>query len=70
MMKSFAAAITLGAASASNSMNLKFVSHMVDYGLAINSMGEFKTRFDYFRTLDKLIEEHNANIHIFKLGHN
>ena len=51
-MKSFAAAITLGAATAMNSMELKYMNHLARFGKNLESVDEFTTRLVYFSTLD------------------
>ena len=69
-MKSFAVAITLGAATAMNSMELKYMNHLAQFGKNLESVDEFATRLVYFSTLDQFIEDHNAGEHNFTLGHN
>jgi len=36
----------------------------------MDGIDEFKTRLEYFSTLDKFIEEENAKGHNYTLGHN
>ena len=69
-MKSFAAAITFGAVTAMNSMELKYMNHLAKFGRSLESVNEFATRLVYFSTLDQFIEDHNAGEHNFTLGHN
>ena len=69
-MKSFAAAITLGAASAMKPMELKFMNHLAHFGITLESIEDFTARLVYFSTLDQFIEDHNAGEQNFKLGHN
>ena len=64
-MKSFAAATTLGAASATKPIAMKFMNHLVKFGKIIDSVEEFNTRLAYFSTLDQFIDEHNAGEHSF-----
>ena len=69
-MKSFAAAITIGAVSALDVMELKYMQHLAKFGKNMGSVEEFNQRLVYFSTLDQYIEEHNAEGHSYTLGHN
>ena len=69
-MKAFAAAVTLGAVSALDVMELKYMQHLAKFGKNMGSVEEFNKRLVYFGTLDQYIEEHNAEGHNYTLGHN
>ena len=71
-MRTFAAAITLGAASAIDVdvMSLKYMNYMAKFGKNMEDLGEFSKRLSNFSKLDKFIEEENAQGHSFTLGHN
>ena len=69
-MKSFAAAILIGATSAVSTVEIKFMKHLTKFGKTLESTEEFQQRLAYFNTLDQFIEEHNAGDHSFQLGHN
>ena len=69
-MKSFAAAILIGAASAMSPIEMKFMKHLAKFGKTLETIEEFEQRLVYFSTLDQFIEEHNAGDHSFQLGHN
>ena len=69
-MKTFAAAVTLGAASALTTTELKYMNHLAQFGKNMGSIEEFNTRLNYFEALDQFIEEHNAEGHSYTLGHN
>jgi len=69
-MKAFAAAVTLGVASAIDVMELKYMNHLAKFGKMVDSLEEFAERLEFFRDLDNKIEEHNAGSHNFTLGHN
>jgi len=51
-MKSFAAAIILGAASAIDIDELKYMAHLAQFGKTVKSVEEFAERLVYFKTLD------------------
>ena len=70
-MKAFHySALTFGVACALDSAQLKYLDYLAKYGKLIESMEDFNERLGYFGTLDRYIEEHNAEDHSFKLGHN
>ena len=69
-MKAFAAAVTLGAASALSAVELKYMNHLAQFGKNLADVEEFNTRLVYFSVLDQYIEEHNAEGHSYTLGHN
>jgi len=69
-MNAFAAAVTLGAASALSAVELKYMNHLAEFGKNMSSIEEFNTRLVYFETLDQYIENHNAGSHNYSLGHN
>ena len=69
-MKSFAAAILIGAASAVSPIEMKFMKHLAKFGKTLETIAEFEQRLVYFSTLDQFIEDHNAGEHNFTLGHN
>ena len=69
-MKSFAAAITIGAVSALDATELKYMQHLAKFGKNLGNVEEFNRRLSYFSTLDQFIEEHNAEGHNYTLGHN
>ena len=67
-MKYFGAVITLGACYAFD--DLKYMNYLSQFGKNILDVGEFSIRTELFNTLDKFIEEHNAEGHNYTLGHN
>ena len=69
-MKTFAAAVTLGAASALTTTELKYMNHLAQFGKNMGSIEEFNARHSVFASLDQFIEEHNAEGHNYVLGHN
>ena len=69
-MKYFAAAITLGAASALDAMQLKYMNYLAQYGKQLADIEEFHTRLVLFSAHDQFIEERNAEGHSYTLGHN
>ena len=69
-MKAFAAAATIGAASAIDVMTLKYMNHLAKFGKIIKDIEEFEQRFGHFAKFDKFVEEHNAEGHNYTVGHN
>merc|ERR1711934_1042907 len=62
-MKAFAAAATIGAASAIDVMTLKYMNHLAKFGKIIKDIEEFEQRFGHFAKFDKFVEEHNPEGH-------
>jgi cathepsin L len=69
-MKTFAAALFIGAVSAVSEVELKYINHLAKFGKNLADKEEFNTRLSYFAVLDEVIEEHNAEGHNYTLGHN
>ena len=69
-MKTFAAAVTLGVASAFTPMEFKYMQHLAKFGKNMASVEEFNQRMAIFGDLDKFIEEHKAEGHNYTLGRN
>ena len=69
-MKIFGAAVTLSTAFALNSGELKYMNYMASFGKEIANMDEFRDRLALFNAVDLQIEEHNAGVHSYTLGHN
>ena len=69
-MKAFAAAATIGAASAIDVMTLKYMNHLAKFGKIIKDVEEFEERFGHFAKFDEFVTEHNAEGHNYTVGHN
>ena len=69
-MKTFAAALLLGAASAVTTSELSYMNHLAKFGRAIASSEEFDMRHARFQEVDEFIRESNAVEKNFTLGHN
>ena len=69
-MKTFAAAVTLGVASALNTTELKYMNYLAQFGKNMASLEEFNLRQSFFAAVDQFIEEHNAEGHNYTVGHN
>jgi len=70
MMKSFVAAGIVGAASALSTVELKYMNYLAEHGKHVANAEEFNARIELFDTVDRMIEEHNAEGHNYELGHN
>ena len=69
-MKSFALALTFGAASALHQIELKYMNYLAQFGKTMNDMEEFETRLEYFAATDFDVEEINAGNNTWTAGHN
>jgi len=70
-MKTFAAALMIGAATAAvTSTELKYMNHLAKYGRNIADSNEFNIRLARFNEMDSLYEASNATEKNFTLGHN
>ena len=69
-MKSFALALTFGAASAIHQMELKYMNYLANFGKTINDLQEFETRLGHFTATDVDIEEINSQGNTWTAGHN
>ena len=69
-MKTFAAALMVGAASALTTSELSYMNHLAKFGRQIASAEEFDMRHANFKRMDDLIRESNAVEKNFTLGHN
>lgn len=67
-MKTFFAALC--AASASASINVKFMDHIVKMGHQYDTVEEYTMRRNIFEEIDAFIELHNQTNASFTLGHN
>ena len=69
-MKTFAAALMIGAASALTTSELSYMNHLAKFGRQIVDAEEFEMRHANFKRMDDLIRESNAVEKNFTLGHN
>ena len=69
-MKVFAAAATLGAASALQTVELKYMNYLASFNKKVDSASEFNTRLVQFTIADEFITESNAQGNNYTLGHN
>ena len=70
-MKTFALAMTFGAASALKSIDIKYMNYISQHGKVVNSVEEYNTRASNFERNDFIIQEHNAQNGVnYTLGHN
>ena len=69
-MKSFALALTFGAASALHQMELKYMNYLANFGKTINDLQEFEQRLEHFVATDADIELINSSGLSWTAGHN
>ena len=69
-MRSFALALTFGAASALHTVELKYMNYLAQFGKTMNSLEEFDTRLELFTATDLDIAEINAGNNTWTAGHN
>ncbi len=69
-MKTFAASLMIGAATALTTSELSYMSHLATYTRAIATAEEFEARLANFMAVDEFIRETNAANNTYTVGHN
>ena len=69
-MKAFVAAATISAASAIDTMTIKYINHLAKFEKLVKDIEEFEERLDNFTKFDKFVTDHKADGHDCSVGHN